>query len=116
MHELSVAQSICEAVIARAPGARVEEMVVEVGALSGVNAESLEFVMPNAAEICGLELGAFSIRPVPARAACECGHEYDATQILEPCPQCSGFDRSITGGEDVVVSRLIVVEDNEQTD
>ena len=61
MHELSIAQSICEGVIAHAAGRRVETMVIEVGTLSGVNRESLEFVMPDAAEICGLELDGFGI-------------------------------------------------------
>ena len=113
MHELSVAQSICESVIEHANGRRVEEMIVEVGALSGICAESLEFVLPTAADMCTLTLESFSIKRVPARARCECGHEYEATELLEPCPRCTGFNRDIIDGADVTVSRLVVVEDDE---
>jgi hydrogenase nickel incorporation protein HypA/HybF len=111
MHELSVAQSICESVIREVGGARVESMVIEVGALSGVNRDALEFAMPVAAEECGLRLDAFEIRSVPARANCACGHEYEPEDLLSPCPSCSGFRRSYDGGTDVGVSRVVVVEE-----
>jgi len=114
VHELSVAQSICESVREHAAGRRVEEMIVQVGALSGVNCESLEFVLPDAAQMCNLDLAGFTIEPVSAQAECECGNVYEARELLEPCPKCGGFERSITGGEDIVVSKLIVVEENEQ--
>ena len=113
MHELSVAQSICESVLAHAAGRRVETMVIEVGTLSGVNCDSLEFVMPDAAEICGLEFDGFAVKAVTAQAKCACGNAYEALELLEPCPECGGFERSITGGEDVVISKLIVVEEDE---
>jgi len=116
VHELSIAQSICESVTAHAAGRRVEALVVEIGTLSGVNCDSLEFVFPEAAEMSGLAFDAFSIESTPARAACACGHAYEARELLEPCPACGGFERSITGGEDVVVSKLVVVENDEQTD
>ncbi|MFH1731888.1 MAG: hydrogenase maturation nickel metallochaperone HypA [Planctomycetota bacterium] len=114
MHELSVAQSICESVRERAGGLRIEEMIVEVGALSGVNCESLAFVLPDAAQMCNLDLAGFTIEPVAAQAECECGNVYEARELLEPCPKCGGFERSITGGEDVVVSKLIAAEEDEQ--
>lgn len=114
MHELGVAQSICESVRQRAGGRRIEEMIVEVGALSGVNCESLEFVLPDAAEMSGLTLARFRVEPVSAQAECECGNVYEARELLEPCPKCGGFERSITGGEDIVISKLIVVEEDEQ--
>ena len=113
MHELSVAQSICESVIAHAAGRRVEKIVIEVGTLSGVNRESLDFVLPDAAEICGLEFDGFTVETVTAQAECACGNAYEALELLEPCPECGGFERSITGGEDVVISRLTVVEEDE---
>ncbi len=114
MHELSVAESICRSVARRVGGARIEELVVEVGALSGVNPEALEFCLGEAARLCGVNLGRFAVEPVPAEAACDCGMTYRATDVMEPCPGCGGFSRSFTGGEDVVVTRLVVVEEDEQ--
>jgi hydrogenase nickel incorporation protein HypA/HybF len=124
LHELSVAQSICESVLreiggagngggrrATGPGVRVESMAIEVGALSGVNRDALEFAMPIAAETCGLPLDVFEIEGVPAHATCSCGHEYEPDDLLAPCPQCGGFDRAFDGGMDVAVSKLVVVPD-----
>ena len=69
MHELSIAQSICQSVAERVGDARVDEMIVEIGALSGVNRDSLQFCLGEAAPLCGVKLGRFDIRVVPARAA-----------------------------------------------
>ena len=115
MHELSVAESICRSVAARAGGARVDEMVIEVGALSGVNPDALRFCLGEAARLCGIDLGRFSVEAVPAEAACDCGLIYRADDLAQPCPGCGGFARSFTGGDDVVVTRLVVVEEDEQT-
>ena len=111
MHELSIAQSICQSVAERVGDARVDEMTVEIGALSGVNRDSLQFCLGEAAPLCGVKLGRFDIRVVPARAECVCGHTYDADDLMAPCPECGGYSRAFSGGEDVVVSRLVLVEE-----
>jgi len=116
MHELSIAESICRAVKQRVDGARVEEMTVQVGALSGVNRESLEFCLGEAARLGGVGLGRFRVELVPAQATCECGFTYDAPDLFMPCPKCGGFSRTFTGGEDVVVSKLIVARENGEAD
>jgi hydrogenase nickel incorporation protein HypA/HybF len=110
VHELSVADSICRSVAERVGTARVEEMVVQIGSVSGVNPEALEFCLGEAAQLNRLDLGHFEIRAVPAAAVCECGHTYEAADLLEPCPRCGGFSRELTGGDEVVVSKLVVVE------
>ena len=114
MHELSVAESICRSVSERVGDARVEEMVVQVGALSGVNRASLEFCLGEAAQVTGLKLERFSVERVPARARCECGETYEADELMQPCPRCGGFSRSFINGEDIVVSKLVAVEENDE--
>ena len=113
MHELSIAESICRSVAERVGGARVDEMVVQVGALSGVNRHSLDLCLGEAARLEGVQLSSFEVQMVPAHAVCDCGHGYDVDDFLQPCPRCGGFSRSFTDGEDIVVSRLVVVEDDE---
>lgn len=112
VHELSIAESICRSVTERVGAARIDDMVVEVGALSGVNRESLEFCLGEAARISGVRLDRFSVELVSAQAKCECGNSYEADDLIQPCPKCGGFSRSYTGGEDVVVSKLIMVEED----
>lgn len=114
MHELSVAESICRSVARRTKGAHIDEVVVEVGVLSGVNADALRFCLGEAARLCGLDLGRFSVVAAPVEADCDCGKTYHTNDLMEPCPDCGGFLRSLTGGEDVVVTRLVVSEENEQ--
>ena len=115
MHELSVAASICESVADRVGPARVDEMIVQVGSLSGVNPEALEFALPHAAQMTGVRLDRFTVELVSARAVCECGHTYEAKDLIEPCPRCGGFRRTFSGGDDIVVSRLVVVLENDET-
>jgi len=114
VHELSIAESICRSVAERIDRARIDEMVVQVGALSGVNRDSLEFCLGEAAQLCGMDLGRFSVETVAAQAECSCGARYEAAELMQPCPECGGYSRSFVGGEDVVVSRLLVVQENEE--
>ena len=114
MHELSIAESICRSVAKRVGNARIELMDVQVGALSGVNCDALEFCLGEAAQLIGVRLDKFTIELVPARAECECGHTYEARDLMQPCPKCGGFSRSFIGGEDIVVSKLIKVEENDE--
>ena len=114
VHELSIATAICRSIAERVGNARVDEMTVQVGALSGVNRDSLEFCLGEAAPLCGVRLDRFDIELVPARAECACGHCYDARELLEPCPKCGGFSRSFTGGEEITINKLVVVEEDDQ--
>ena len=116
MHELSIAQSICRSVRERVGDARIGEMVVQVGTLSGVNRDSLDFCLGEAARMAGMTLDTFSVELVVAQASCECGCTYEAADLMQPCPECGGYSRAISGAEDVVVSRLVLVEGNEQAD
>ncbi len=116
MHELSVAADICRAVAEHAAGRPVERLTIEVGALSCVNPEALDFALDEVAEAEGVSLGQWTIEPVPARARCACGHEYEAENLVEPCPACSGFDREYVAGDTVLVRQLIVVERNDEAD
>ncbi len=111
MHELSVAESICRSVVRRVAGVRIDEMIIEVGVLSGVNPEALAFCLGEAARLCGIDLVRFSVKPVPAEAVCDCGRTYQATNVMDPCPGCGGFSRSFTGGDDVVVASLVAEQE-----
>jgi Zn finger protein HypA/HybF involved in hydrogenase expression len=91
----------------------IDDLVVQVGVLSGVNRDSLEFCLGEAAGLLGLVVDRFSVEQAPARAECRCGHTYEVEDPLQPCPMCGGHSRSFVGGADVVVKRLVVVEENE---
>ena len=111
MHELSIAESICRSIISKTGSTRVKELMIEVGALSGVNRDSLKFCLDEAAKMAGLKLRRYDVHLVPAEAKCECGEVYEASGLIEPCPKCGGFGYTLSGGEDILIRHLVVEED-----
>ncbi len=66
MHELSIAMAIVESVeeqIAAYPGAAVRRVVIEIGELSGVAAEALQFSWSRATEDTALAGAFLQIEP-----------------------------------------------------
>jgi hydrogenase nickel incorporation protein HypA/HybF len=104
MHELSIANSILDAVrteAARRPGARFLKVGVRVGELSGVEPEALSFSFDALVQGSDLEPLTLEIESSPRRQRCpDCGrvfrvHDFDIT-----CPDC-GQERThcIAGDE-----------------
>jgi hydrogenase nickel incorporation protein HypA/HybF len=104
MHELSIANSILDAVraeAARRPGARFLRVGVRVGELSGVEPDALSFSFEALVKSSDLEPLALEIEKRPRRQRCPaCGrmfrvHDYDIT-----CPDC-GEERTrcVSGDE-----------------
>lgn len=110
MHELSIAQSIIEQIedVARKEKAvRVASVSLAIGALSGVERESLEFVFPMAAEGTIAEGAALVIEDVPATLKCHaCQAESDARMPLLTCGKCGSSDVDVSGGRDLVVKSV----------
>lgn len=110
MHELGIAATICRSIIARAGGARVEELVVGVGPLAGITPETLRGALEHSAEHAEISLGKFTVELSPVHARCDCGHEFDLTDLLAACPKCGGCERILSGAEDIVVKKLVLSE------
>jgi len=111
MHELSIAAAIADIVHRHALGRRVVRVEVAVGYLRQAVPSALSFGFELVSMGTPLEGAKLEIRQVPVRGCCrQCG------QVVEPeawplaCPVCSGFDISITGGEELSVE-AIEVED-----
>jgi len=103
LHELSIAIQICRAVAERAEGRRVASIDVEVGALSGVSADALDFCISEIAKAEGLGEPRVRISEAPAALKCECGEEYTTTDLLKECPSCGGYEREIISGMDIMI-------------
>jgi len=110
LHELGIAQSIVEIAEKNAnqQGARkVLEVTVEVGALSGVMAESLEFCFEACCSDTLLEGCALKIEPVPARARCrECHQEYNIINYFDSCPACNSPVSDMLSGEELRIKEM----------
>jgi hydrogenase nickel incorporation protein HypA/HybF len=112
MHELSLAAGIVDLVsdAARAHDAsRVVRVRLAVGALAQVEPEALALGFEAASRGTVAEGASLVIERPPGTARClGCGATPTVAQRGDPCPDCGGFELSITGGEDLRVIDLEV--------
>jgi hydrogenase nickel incorporation protein HypA/HybF len=112
MHELSIAMNIVEIAEenARKEGAKVvTEIELEIGTLSGVVLEALEFAMDSAIKGTMLENAKVVIMTVNGRAKCaECGNVFETDTPFEPCPGCGNPFSDIIQGKELTVKKLKV--------
>ena len=109
MHELSITQGIVEICESNAGGRRITAVVLEIGQLSGVIPEAVEFCFEACTRGTLLEGPRLIIDKVPARGRCEdCDGEFSLGSYYEPCPTCGGFRVHIITGEELRVKELEV--------
>jgi hydrogenase nickel incorporation protein HypA/HybF len=110
MHELSIAESIVEAVRqheAVRGGRRVARIGVRVGETSGVNAEALAFCFDIAIRGTFLEGAALDLDRVPVVFRCEsCGHEFEPVEFDPRCPRCGDERGRLVGGDELALAYL----------
>lgn len=119
MHELSLAQSICEIAVETFrshPGARkILRIKTRVGEMSGVEIEALRFgfevIRESWEETRAAEL---EIEPVPARVRCnECGNEYEFTAEGNGCDRCGALGRDWISGRELDIFGIELQEAEE---
>jgi hydrogenase nickel incorporation protein HypA/HybF len=113
MHEFALAQDIV-ATIARQVADDLEKITavnIEVGAYSGVVADSLAFGITIIFTEKNLPDVKVNIEKVPTIARCGCGREYELNEIFETCPQCASFEREIISGMDIVINSVELSEE-----
>jgi hydrogenase nickel insertion protein HypA len=111
MHEFSIASQIADNIKEHAKGKKIEKINIQIGSLSGVFKESLEFYLQSLLKEFQSEEPVFHFTPVSASMTCECGFQFIAENLLNACPKCRGFKRSITAGKDCFVESIEVSEE-----
>ncbi len=112
MHELSLAQSILEAVEAQAAesgAAHVKSVHLRIGEASGVVIDSLAFCFEMLAGLDPLLAGAqLLIDIVPHCARCQrCAWEFPVINFVAQCPICEEWSREIVSGSEL---QLLAIE------
>ena len=103
MHELAIAESVVETVTQRLPGATVTCVHLEIGALSGVVADSIRFCFDLATEGTGLAGARLEITEPPARCRCRaCGAEFQPDSPIVLCP-CGSPGVAVLAGEELKI-------------
>lgn len=115
MHELAVTESIVEACSARARGARVLRVTLEIGTLSCVMPEALRFCFEAAVPGTPLEDSELEIIRIPAWSRCrDCGADVRMTDVLATC-DCGSVDlERPQGGDELRIRSMEIREDRAQ--
>jgi hydrogenase nickel incorporation protein HypA/HybF len=112
MHELSIVLHIvdCAEEAARSAGAsRIDGIVLEIGALSGVELPALTFVWEEGVRGSLLEGAERTIVEVPGNGQCrDCGHAFAMETLYDPCPACLSFDRDVRQGREMLIRSLTI--------
>ena len=115
MHELSIAQSVLEAVRAEAgrrPGARVCKVGLRVGELAGLDPEALRFGFEVLVRGTDLETLQLEIEYCPRRQRCsQCGNEFVARDYEITCPGCGAGRTECIGGDELEIAYLEIEEE-----
>jgi hydrogenase nickel insertion protein HypA len=108
MHEYGIAQEIADMALASAEGRKIAKINLRIGELSGIFGESLTMYLdlifrerqPTAPE--------FAIVNEKAEYRCSCGNRYSPEKLFDPCPSCSGFERTPVGGTECLIESIEV--------
>lgn len=102
MHEVSIMMSLLEIVLEQAHKAEAKKVVavnLEIGAKSGVVADSLTFAFEMVVKNSIVENAKLTIDLIPFRGEClSCGHQFECDDFLI-CDQCGNFGKILSGRE-----------------
>jgi len=115
MHELSIAESILEAVrkeLASRPGARPIRVGLRIGEFAAVDVDSLKFCFEAVLKGTDWESLQLDARVCPQRRICkDCGKEFAVVEYNTICPACAGSDTRVTSGDELDFDYLEVETD-----
>ena len=112
MHEFSIMQSALNQALreARLAGAaRVHEIRLRVGVLSGVVPDALQFAFEALTPGTPAEGARLTIEEVPARFWCApCGKEFVSANLYAECPDCGHPSNELRAGRELELSSMEV--------
>ncbi|MEN8202614.1 MAG: hydrogenase maturation nickel metallochaperone HypA [Bacteroidota bacterium] len=112
MHELSIAMSIVDIASRQAEAASAEsvsQIELDIGTLSGIEYESLEFALTVAVKDSMFEHTRFKINRI--EPLCECGacsHLYSPGKEFGACPNCGKHEPEFIRGKELQIKSLLV--------
>ena len=114
MHEYSLAVEVikvAEQVAEQKKAASVDEITIEVGNMSGVEADVFESVLGMLAESSILEKAKLNIIRLKGMGECiACKKDFEMDKRMDTCPECHAFPAEIRGGKEFRVVSLLIEE------
>jgi hydrogenase nickel incorporation protein HypA/HybF len=112
MHEISIAQSILDSVRTEAlrfPGKHIEKIGVRIGALAGVDPDSLSFCFGILVKDSDLEPLELDINFLPRQHQCQvCDEFFPASYEDSACPSCGATESTFVSGDELEIAYLEV--------
>jgi hydrogenase nickel incorporation protein HypA/HybF len=108
VHELAIVEGVVDTVTERMGEAKISCVHLEIGALSGVVADSLLFCFELATEGTSLQGASLEITQIPGRCRCRtCGAEFSPDGPILLCP-CGSADAQVLAGHDLKIASVKV--------
>lgn len=112
MHEVSIAVNILEIVEAeliKNNGHKVNRLHLEVGAISGVVVESLQFALDASRPDGVIKETDIVIDEIAAIVKCRsCGHKFEADDYYVVCPKCQDMQLDFLSGRDLKIKSISI--------
>ena len=112
MHELSIALSIVELAEEEAGkevSSVITEVNLEVGLLTGVDLEALEFAIEMAKQDTRMSNAIIRIDKIPGRGHCKsCNAEFATDDPVYACPLCKNFSVELINGNELRLTSILV--------
>jgi hydrogenase nickel incorporation protein HypA/HybF len=112
MHEFSLAIEVinlAQREVERNMAEKIQEMTIEVGYLSGVEADAFESALELLVKESILENANINIIRTSGKGKCNtCDYEFEMKYRMATCPKCKCFPSEIIGGEEFRVVSLVV--------
>ncbi len=108
MHELSIAESVVEAVLDRTGDKQVTVVRLDVGKLSGVVPDALTFCFELVTAGTALEGAELAIVQTSGRAHCRsCDRDFEKDDLILLC-ECGSADVDVVAGRELSVTSVEV--------
>jgi hydrogenase nickel incorporation protein HypA/HybF len=108
VHELAIVEGVVDAVAERLPGARITCVRLEIGALSGVVADSVRFCFELATEGTSLQGARLEITQPAGQCRCRvCAGLFEPAAHIMLCP-CGSADVTVLAGQELKITSVQV--------
>jgi hydrogenase nickel incorporation protein HypA/HybF len=115
MHEFSLAVEVIKLAQQEAEknlASSVSEITIEVGNISGVEAEAFESALRILSEGSLLEKTCLNIVKRMGKGMCiACDNDFEMNHRMDTCPKCGSYPSEIRGGREFRVVSLVIEEE-----
>ncbi|MCE1225217.1 MAG: hydrogenase maturation nickel metallochaperone HypA [Geobacteraceae bacterium] len=109
MHEMALTQGIVDICLQHSAGQRITAVVIEIGTLSGVVPEAVEFCFAACRSDTLAESARLEIRRLEAQGRClDCSTLQPVERLYDPCRHCGSYTLEILSGEEMRVVEIEV--------